>query len=208
MAESQAAAPGVHARDGAQGLSREGHERRARPAAAHLCAHGRRDPQSGGPWLLGKRHRRSPTSSVMPAIVRMADLGLDTMWKDLPRVGRWYDADPRAAGVQADLLSRLVADRAVPTFEGEGDGADVGRVELARPDISVTRAPPPEQNARQQRGRDQQRVPERELRRWRRRSRRSSPAARPPARACARDRRGFSRPDLMPRIVPNSLIVL
>ena len=40
MAESKAAAPGVHAHDGSQGLSREGHERGARPAAAHLCAHG------------------------------------------------------------------------------------------------------------------------------------------------------------------------
>ena len=29
--------------------------------------------------------------AVMPAIVRMADLGLDTMWKDMPRVARWYD---------------------------------------------------------------------------------------------------------------------
>ena len=45
---------------------------------------------SGGPWLLGK----TPTLadiSLMPAIVRMADLGLATMWKDMPRVARWYD---------------------------------------------------------------------------------------------------------------------
>ena len=47
--------------------------------------------QSGGPWLLGKRPTLADVA-VMPAIVRMADLGLDTMWKDLPRVGRWYDA--------------------------------------------------------------------------------------------------------------------
>ena len=45
---------------------------------------------SGGPWLLG----REPTLAdvaLMPAIVRMADLGLDTMWQDMPRVARWYD---------------------------------------------------------------------------------------------------------------------
>ena len=29
--------------------------------------------------------------ALMPAIVRMADLGLDTMWEDMPRVARWYD---------------------------------------------------------------------------------------------------------------------
>jgi glutathione S-transferase len=47
--------------------------------------------RSGGPWLQG----RDPTLadvSVMPAIVRMADLGLDSMWRDLPRVARWFDA--------------------------------------------------------------------------------------------------------------------
>ena len=45
---------------------------------------------SGGPWLLGK----APTLAdiaLMPALVRMADLGLATMWKDRPRVARWYD---------------------------------------------------------------------------------------------------------------------
>jgi glutathione S-transferase len=45
---------------------------------------------SGGPWLLGK----APTLadiSLMPALVRMADLGLDTMWADRPKVARWYD---------------------------------------------------------------------------------------------------------------------
>jgi hypothetical protein len=28
----------------------------------------------------------------MPALVRMADLGMHTQWADLPRVARWYDA--------------------------------------------------------------------------------------------------------------------
>ena len=45
--------------------------------------------KSGGPWLLGKEISLADVA-VMPAIVRMADLGLDTMWADLPRVQRWY----------------------------------------------------------------------------------------------------------------------
>jgi len=28
----------------------------------------------------------------MPAIVRMADLGLDPMWRDMPRIARWLAA--------------------------------------------------------------------------------------------------------------------
>jgi glutathione S-transferase len=47
--------------------------------------------RSGGPWLMGQ----DPTLAdiaVMPAIVRMADLGHGKMWQDLPRVGHWYDA--------------------------------------------------------------------------------------------------------------------
>jgi glutathione S-transferase len=46
--------------------------------------------ESGGPWLLGKNMTLADVA-LMPAIVRMADLGLDTMWKDMPRVARWYD---------------------------------------------------------------------------------------------------------------------
>jgi glutathione S-transferase len=47
--------------------------------------------KSGGPWLMGAR----PTLAdicVMPTIVRMADLGLDTMWQDKPRIARWLEA--------------------------------------------------------------------------------------------------------------------
>jgi glutathione S-transferase len=46
--------------------------------------------ESGGPWLLGKEPTLADIA-LMPAIVRMADLGLDTMWQDMPRVARWYD---------------------------------------------------------------------------------------------------------------------
>ena len=46
---------------------------------------------SGGPWLLGGDITLADVA-VMPALVRMADLGLDHMWANLPRVQRWYDA--------------------------------------------------------------------------------------------------------------------
>jgi glutathione S-transferase len=46
---------------------------------------------SGGPWLLGGDISLADIA-LMPAIVRMADLGQDTAWQDLPRVQRWYDA--------------------------------------------------------------------------------------------------------------------
>ena len=44
---------------------------------------------SGGPWLQGVRPTLADVA-LMPAIVRMADLGLDTMWKGKPLVARWY----------------------------------------------------------------------------------------------------------------------
>jgi glutathione S-transferase len=47
--------------------------------------------KSGGPWLIGKDIMLADVA-VMPAFVRMADLGLDSAWADLPRVQRWYDA--------------------------------------------------------------------------------------------------------------------
>jgi glutathione S-transferase len=46
---------------------------------------------SGGPFLQGARPTLADVS-VMPAIVRMDDLGLAHMWADRPALGRWYDA--------------------------------------------------------------------------------------------------------------------
>jgi glutathione S-transferase len=46
--------------------------------------------ESGGPWLLGADLSLADIA-LMPAIVRMADLGRDTDWQDLPRVQRWYE---------------------------------------------------------------------------------------------------------------------
>jgi len=46
--------------------------------------------KSGGPWLLGKQVSLADIA-LMPALVRMADLGA-AEWEDLPRVCRWYEA--------------------------------------------------------------------------------------------------------------------
>jgi glutathione S-transferase len=45
---------------------------------------------SGGPWLLGRDITLADVA-VMPAIVRMADLGREGDWADLPRVAKWYE---------------------------------------------------------------------------------------------------------------------
>jgi glutathione S-transferase len=47
--------------------------------------------QSGGPFLQGARPTLADVS-VMPALVRMDDLGLAGMWADRPAIGRWYAA--------------------------------------------------------------------------------------------------------------------
>ena len=47
--------------------------------------------RSGGPFLLGRQPTLADVS-VMPAIVRMDDLGLAAMWADKPALGRWYEA--------------------------------------------------------------------------------------------------------------------
>jgi len=45
---------------------------------------------SGGPWLMGRDITLADVA-VMPALVRMADLGLASMWADKFGVVRWYD---------------------------------------------------------------------------------------------------------------------
>jgi len=45
--------------------------------------------RSGGPWLLGKSITLADVA-VMPALVRMHDLGMPD-WQDLPRVVTWFD---------------------------------------------------------------------------------------------------------------------
>jgi glutathione S-transferase len=45
--------------------------------------------RSGGPWLLGAEISLADVA-VMPALVRMHDLGM-AAWQDLPRVATWFD---------------------------------------------------------------------------------------------------------------------
>jgi len=45
--------------------------------------------KSGGPWLLGDLSLAD--IAVMPALVRMADLGREGDWQDLLRVKRWFE---------------------------------------------------------------------------------------------------------------------
>ena len=45
--------------------------------------------KSGGPWLLGKDITLADVA-VMPALVRMHDLGI-AGWQDLPRIVTWFD---------------------------------------------------------------------------------------------------------------------
>lgn len=45
---------------------------------------------SGGPWLLGRDITLADVA-VMPALVRMDDLGMAAQWQDLPRVVTWFD---------------------------------------------------------------------------------------------------------------------
>jgi glutathione S-transferase len=47
--------------------------------------------KSGGPWLLG-RHITLADVAIMPALVRMDDLGMSDAWQDLPRVVAWFEA--------------------------------------------------------------------------------------------------------------------
>jgi glutathione S-transferase len=45
---------------------------------------------SGGPWLQGQQMTLADVA-VMPALVRMDDLGMSAQWQDLPRVVAWFD---------------------------------------------------------------------------------------------------------------------
>jgi glutathione S-transferase len=42
----------------------------------------------GGPWLMGS-HFTLADIAIMPVLVRMADLGLDTLWANFSEIDRW-----------------------------------------------------------------------------------------------------------------------
>lgn len=45
--------------------------------------------ESGGPWLMGNRLTLADYA-IAPTIDRMADLGLEELWADLPKVTAWF----------------------------------------------------------------------------------------------------------------------
>lgn len=47
--------------------------------------------ESGGPWVMGEAISLADIS-IMPVIVRMADINLDHLWADAPAVSAWLDA--------------------------------------------------------------------------------------------------------------------
>ena len=81
--------------------------------------------QSGGPFLQGARPTLADVS-LMPALVRMDDLGLAGMWAR-PSGGRpLVRGDPRPSRLRADLLRRLAADRDFPAPAGEAKACPRG----------------------------------------------------------------------------------
>jgi glutathione S-transferase len=46
---------------------------------------------SGGPWLMGSQLTLADIA-MMPVLVRLADIGLDTLWERMPEVDRWLAA--------------------------------------------------------------------------------------------------------------------
>ena len=121
----EAAAPRIHADHGPDRLSQG---RRWTPRSQRLRrTYERMDAEiekSGGPWLLGKEHharrRRGDAGAGAHGRSRLRRLAGSAAHRHLVR------QYPRASGVRADLLSRLVADRALPAFAGEA-GAEVRR---------------------------------------------------------------------------------
>ena len=73
---------------------------------------------SKGPWLLGKDLSLADIS-VMPAVVRMDDLGLGIAWGQAAKDRALVRSDPRAPGVQADISFQL-ANRPVRASEEAG----------------------------------------------------------------------------------------
>lgn len=55
---------------------------------------------SGGPWLMGPELSFADIS-VMPVIVRMADINLDHMWTDKPSIAAWLEAITATAHYEA-----------------------------------------------------------------------------------------------------------
>ena len=84
--------------------------------------------KSGGPWLLGSDISLADIM-VMPAIVRMADLGRDARLAGSAARPALVRRHSRLSGLRADLLSGLAAHGALPAFaqsRHQRDQADSG----------------------------------------------------------------------------------
>ncbi|MDF8357848.1 glutathione S-transferase family protein [Ensifer adhaerens] len=55
---------------------------------------------NGGPWVMGDQLTLADIA-IMPVIVRMDDIGLSSMWAEMPAIQRWLDAI-RATGAFAE----------------------------------------------------------------------------------------------------------
>ena len=58
--------------------------------APHGSSDGREIEKSGGPWLLGREISLADVS-VMPVIVRLADLRQESLWEDKSSIARWLE---------------------------------------------------------------------------------------------------------------------
>ncbi len=59
--------------------------------------------------------------AVMPALVRMHDLGLPG-WQDLPRIVTWFDNIRAHPAFKPTFYPGSLAERALPAFAGKGAG--------------------------------------------------------------------------------------
>ena len=76
--------------------------------------------KSGGPWLLGKDISLADVA-VMPALVRMHDLGLPG-WQDLPRIVTWFDNIRAHPAFKPTFYPGSLAERALSAFAGKSAG--------------------------------------------------------------------------------------
>jgi glutathione S-transferase len=77
---------------------------------------------SGGPWLLGKEISLADVA-VMPALVRMADLGREGDWADLPHVVRWFDNIRAHAAFKPTYYPGSLLSERFPHLKQAGKGA-------------------------------------------------------------------------------------
>ncbi len=82
---------------------------------------------SGGPWLMGSAMTLADIS-LMPALVRMADLGYGPAWRDKPLVRRWYESIRAHPAYAATYYPGSFLSEQYPHFlERRSEAHDMGR---------------------------------------------------------------------------------